>query len=178
MPPLCTCGCLQPLFPDDRLRMNGCLCNHTAASKMVKRPSYEVIDMGYSTPCWVWQGCLNKWGYAKIGRANRTRGGHRLFYEAYVSELPPSRAGSDSLDHLCRIRECVRPDHLVPTTCTENIHRGKVTKLNLTRVSEIRFRALLGEDQKTLAREFGIRQSQVSRIKTGLRWPYASIKAS
>jgi len=127
--------------------------------------------MGYTTPCWLWQGGLNKWGYAKIARNCRTIGGHRLFYRAYIDPtLKDSTAGSDGLDHLCRIRHCVNPNHLTPTTCVENIRRGRVTKLSPEQVGIIRLRAMSGENQRVIAREFGIQQSQVSRIKCGLRW--------
>ena len=32
---------------------------------------YIIQDMGYKTPCWVWQLGQNKWGYAKIKRGGR-----------------------------------------------------------------------------------------------------------
>ncbi|UQA97673.1 HNH endonuclease [Streptomyces halobius] len=35
-------------------------------------------------------------------------------------ELPPEQ----HLDHLCRNRACVTPDHLEPVSCAENPRRG------------------------------------------------------
>lgn len=169
-PVLCSCGCLQPIFEGDNWR-DGMLFNHGPRSREPNTASYLVIDMGYETPCWVWQGVLNKWGYAKIKRHGKTEGAHRLFYRAYVDpDLPNSSAGKDGLDHLCRIRKCVNPEHVEPVTCVENIHRGNTTKLSPGEAKQILLRALSGENQHTIAKDFGIQQSQVSRIKCGLRW--------
>lgn len=45
---------------------------------------------------------------------------HRVYYEARFGPIP---AGLQ-LDHLCRNRGCVNPDHLEPVTCRENLMRG------------------------------------------------------
>jgi hypothetical protein len=176
-PALCACGCLQPMFEGDNWR-DGLLFNHTPAKRIPNTPSYLILDMGYDTPCWVWQACLNKWGYAKIKRGGKTQGGHRLFYRAYVDlNLPPSRAGSDGLDHLCRIRKCVNYAHLEPTTNAENIRRGELGKLSPDVIGMIRSRALAGENQKAIALDFDISQSHVSEIKNGHHWSAASTRA-
>jgi hypothetical protein len=165
------------MFEEDEQR-KGLLCNHTVARRAANTPSYRILRCGYKTPCWVWQGGLNKWGYAKIKRNGRTQGAHRLFYRAFVNpELLPSRAGSDGLDHLCRTRKCVNPAHLELTTCVENIRRGKVSKLSLDVVELIRSRALSGENQRVIAMEFGISQSHVSNLKHGLHWSTAPTRA-
>src|SRR5690554_7618442 len=41
-------------------------------------------------------------------------------YESFVGPIPEGL----HLDHLCRNRACVRPDHLEPVTNKENVHRG------------------------------------------------------
>jgi hypothetical protein len=176
-PTLCACGCLQPVFKDDAL-WNGFLHNHTAGKRAPDTPIYLIIDMGYKTPCWVWQGPLNKWGYAKIKRNRKTMGGHRLFYRAYIDpNLQPSKAGSDGLDHLCRIRKCVNPEHVEPTTCVENIRRGLVPHIgrwkfgkmedHLTEIGEM-YRG--GQSQRQIAEKFGVCQNTISRILRVRRW--------
>lgn len=77
-------------------------------------------DRGYKTPCWVWQGYITKDGYAQ-----RTGLVHRKLYEQRHSI---SLQGAE-LDHLCRVRCCVNPDHLEPVTHQENMWRGSTTKL-------------------------------------------------
>ena len=45
---------------------------------------------------------------------------HRWTYEHFVGSIPDGL----QIDHLCRVRTCVNPDHLEPVTCQENIRRG------------------------------------------------------
>lgn len=69
--------------------------------------------------CWLWTAALVK-GYARFHDANlRPVGAHRWAYEELVGPIPKGL----TLDHLCRVRHCVNPDHLEPVTQRENIAR-------------------------------------------------------
>ena len=70
--------------------------------------------------CWIWQGTSNGSGYGMISVHGRTVCAHRYAYELYVGMIP---RGYD-LDHLCRRRLCVNPDHLECVTRRENVRRG------------------------------------------------------
>lgn len=76
-------------------------------------------------PCWIWTAGLSDGGYGHFcvrpSRGVRKQGGaHRWAYEEMVTEIPDGLF----LDHLCRVRCCVRPDHLDPVTHAENVRRG------------------------------------------------------
>lgn len=74
------------------------------------------------TGCWNWTGSVVRTGYGQIkvrkGLVQRT---HRVMYEALVGPIPE---GLD-LDHLCRNRRCMNPEHLEPVTERENALRGQ-----------------------------------------------------
>lgn len=84
------------------------------------RDRYIPQDRGYTTPCWIWQGPLTT-GYSRFSVEGRLVLGHRWFYERANGAIPAGLV----LDHLCRQRACVNPDHLEPVTARENILRGE-----------------------------------------------------
>jgi len=73
--------------------------------------------------CWPWLAARNK-GYGVIRIGGRSdghlRAAHRVVYETLIGPVPESL----QLDHLCRNRGCVNPEHLEPVTQEENIRRG------------------------------------------------------
>lgn len=74
--------------------------------------------------CWEWRKPDPSNGYGRLkpgGRGTPTVLAHHVVYELMVGPIP---AGLQ-LDHVCRQRACVRPDHLEPVTQRENILRGE-----------------------------------------------------
>lgn len=89
--------------------------------KVQRRATPLVLDLPWSrvaitSTCWLWTGSRTTEGYGKF----RTLAAHRVFYRALVGPVPPHM----DLDHLCRVRHCVRPDHMEPVTHGENVRRG------------------------------------------------------
>ncbi len=73
--------------------------------------------------CWRWTGYVHTYGYGRFreGTAgSRKVQAHRFGYEYFIGPIPK---GLD-LDHLCRNRACVNPDHLEPVTRRINLLRG------------------------------------------------------
>lgn len=70
--------------------------------------------------CWLWTGHTILNGYGQVYHDGRSQMIHRIVYAAAKGAIPQ---GLD-LDHLCRNRLCVNPDHLDPVTNRENAIRG------------------------------------------------------
>lgn len=79
-------------------------------------PLEQYLDMS-GGGCWVWLGYVCPWtGYGKYGR----KMAHRVSYELAVGPIP---AGFQ-IDHLCRNRRCVNPQHLEAVSPRVNILRS------------------------------------------------------
>jgi hypothetical protein len=70
--------------------------------------------------CWAWTACISKAGYAKFGDGLKVRPAHIWSYEQKKGKVPQGL----ELDHLCRVRCCVNPDHLEAVTHKVNMTRG------------------------------------------------------
>lgn len=77
----------------------------------------------FTDSCWLWQAKTNAAGYGEFWDKRDTKA-HRWAYEFCVGPIPADL----HLDHLCRVRNCVKPDHLEPVTPKENIRRGQTGK--------------------------------------------------
>lgn len=135
---------------------------------------YIVQDCGYTTSCWIWQLKIGKWEYGQIKVDGKSFNAMRYYYEQYygpiIKHYEGNRSQQPQIDHLCRIRTCVNPDHLELVTCMENIRRGAQGTLTKIQVQEISDRYVRGESQSQIGRTIGISQTQVSRILRGERW--------
>lgn len=66
--------------------------------------------------CWHWVGAPTAQGYGLIRYGGKYRTAHRVSYEINVAPLPDGM----QIDHACRNRMCVNPDHLRVVTDGEN----------------------------------------------------------
>lgn len=68
----------------------------------------KFISKDQSTGCWNWDGCLNQKGYDMFNINNHAYMSHRVAYTKFKNKI----AAGKVLDHKCRNRKCVNPDHL------------------------------------------------------------------
>lgn len=105
---------------------------------------WDRVSKDKKTGCWLWTGSTNHAGYASLhvtmGKFVRA---HTWAYEHIVGKVPKGK----ELDHTCRNRRCVNPEHLEPVTHLENVNRGLVghTETN-SKISQTRKR-LIAEGQ-------------------------------
>ena len=76
----------------------------------------ERCDIG---DCWIWQGATAG-GYSHIYHRGKATRGHRAIWEELVGPIPEGEV----IDHLCRVKLCLNPDHLEPVSQSVNIRRG------------------------------------------------------
>lgn len=153
----CECGCgTEPKTGNRYVK------GHNARRTWEQRARYVVTDSG----CWQWQGRLSPAGYGLIWDNDRNRDdfAHRAVFEYHRGLIPVE---SDGLDHLCRNRACVNPDHLQPVSQATNSRRGSATKLTWNDVRAIRASP---DTYRALARRFGVSSCAISNIKNYKCW--------
>lgn len=69
--------------------------------------------------CWNWTAYRDPHGYGRFRNLGRAMLAHRVAYHASTLDYP------NTLDHLCRNRACVNPEHMEPVTRGENVLRGE-----------------------------------------------------
>jgi len=130
-----------------------------------KSPPY-VIDP--ETDCWNWIRYINEDGYGvksfgfdSEGKRIQNRQAHCWMYEQKYGPIPEGT----ELDHLCRNRRCVNPDHLEPVPHIENCHRGSCTTLRPDdwRTIKILYRHT-NMSQDLIGAIFGVQQALISKI--------------
>ncbi len=95
---------------------------------------------------------------------------HRIRYEAAHGK-PPAVT-----DHLCRNRWCCNPTHLESVDNAVNVRRGDCAKVTDGEVALMRVLHAEGATQASLAIEFGLSQSHISRVVRGLYWSEGTCK--
>lgn len=132
-------------------------------------------------------GSLNAHGYGHVRHEGKVVRAHRLAY-AHANGLALNDIAGRIVRHTCDNPACINPAHLVLGTHTDNMRdmaergrnrqpkgsRNAKAKLTEAEAAEIRRRAMTGESSATIADDFGINRSQVSRIKTGKTWGHVA----
>ncbi len=70
--------------------------------------------------CWLWTGPKNKDGYGNHSENHKVVKAHRWSYEYHKTPIPEGM----QIDHICRNRACVNPDHMEVVTKKENTLRS------------------------------------------------------
>lgn len=115
--------------------------NRDAFRKRIEQ-STKMTDDG----CIVWVYGEDVAGYKRIGVSGRRYMAHRAVYRFLIGEIPEGMV----IDHLCRNRACVNPEHLQPVTNRVNVLRGDgPTAVNYRKTHCKRGHALVGSNLRS-----------------------------
>ena len=89
-------------------------------SEEFARDFWSKAEVRGPAECWPWQRSTNGRGYGRVRVNGKQTGAHRVAYEFRKGPIP---AGLE-IDHLCRQRSCVNPDHLEAVRHQVNVLRG------------------------------------------------------
>ncbi len=103
--------------------------------------------------CWVWIAALDKDGY---GASWRDGGYIHAHIDVWIKSGRKRPSDGRVLDHLCKVRACVNPDHMEVVTPAMNVRRTSRTKLTWAQVKEIREKRERGVRVAVLAEMFGV----------------------
>lgn len=83
---------------------------------------WSKVKKGTQDECWPWNGALDQDGYGTMSVDGRQRRAHRLALIAVEISIPYGFV----VDHKCRNRSCVNPEHLRVVTNRQNLLENSV----------------------------------------------------
>lgn len=133
--------------------------------------------------CWLWTGAKNRKGYGMFWPGVTQCGtAHRASYRIFNGHIPPGQM----ILHSCNTPSCVNPNHLRLGSHRDNMDdmvkagRGKGkpgprgTKQGRSKLTETQVLAIRADTrpQRSIAREYGISQTNVCHIQAKKVWAW------
>lgn len=144
----------------------------------------QKVAISEATGCWEWTAAKGKDGYGMFCVGGKTRGAHRISYEAHRGPIPQGGI----VCHKCDNRLCVNPDHLFLGTQADNVadrnakgRQARGTKqgsAKLTEADVLAIRATPELSQRALARQYGVSQGQIYNVRSGKHWGHVGDRSN
>ena len=124
--------------------------------------------------CWIWRGTVRPNGYGRVKHQGVLYLAHRLVYESLIGPIPDGL----QLDHLCRVRHCVRPTHLEPVTASENLRRSPIAPAGINARKTHCVHGHEFTEENTYVDREGYRNCRTCRSATARAWEKNNRKAA
>lgn len=143
------------------------------------------VLVGAERECWPWQSAKNAKGYGRLrSKATSETYSHRVAFRSAYGEIP---VGQHVL-HRCDNPACCNPKHLFLGSNLDNVAdkvlkhrqaRGKAQAKAVGRLSEAQVIGIFNAIglQREIAKQFGVTQMLVSKIKRGVVWKHLCLNA-
>jgi hypothetical protein len=135
--------------------------------------------------CWLWIGSVRNEAtpYGRLNVGGKTVIATRFSYERFIGPIPDGMF----ICHRCDNSLCVNPDHLFAGSPKDNmddmIAKGrKYRQLGQThwncKLTDDDVRAIRASSAKSvdLAKQYGVSDKQIAKIRLGQRWKHVSIQ--
>jgi hypothetical protein len=129
--------------------------------------------------CRLWLGDCDDHGYARLYWEGRSQKAYRLVWAEKHGPIPPGIL----IRHRCDNPACVEEDHLLDGTDRDNSD-DKVSRrrhrfgsgIHTAKLSEKMISVVMADPRSNsaLARELGVHNSTISRIRSGVRWKHVA----
>jgi hypothetical protein len=148
-------------------------------NNILRREKFESRIKVDKNGCWIWTGMQSKTGYGQVKRDGKFLFSHRYSYMLYKGDI-----GKKFVLHICDVRLCVNPDHLILGTQKDNQQDMKSkgrhvygekspnAKLNNRAVYKMYDLYEQGIGTIKLASMFGITKNLAWRVVKGLQWTH------
>jgi hypothetical protein len=144
----------------------------------------KVDQSGGPDACWEWTASRHQQGYGVFGYKGKVQKAHRVAYAFAKNngELPANK-----VLHSCDNPPCCNPDHLWEGTQQDNMddmkRKGRRKGIGVGSsngrailtdddVRDIRRRLATGESQQSIANDYDVRQTTISKIKRRKQWAH------
>lgn len=119
--------------------------NSSDSDSLALRFFEKVSKIDNATGCWSWKGAIDAHGYGSFVIEGLTQKAHRVSYEISKGEIAEGLV----IDHICKNKACVNPEHLRAISRIENVMIGdRPTAINARKTHCNKGHELKGENLK------------------------------
>jgi hypothetical protein len=132
----------------------------------------ETIEENVSTPCHIYQGAKDDYGYGFLTFKGIGRRAHIFSYETKSKKRHEKT--KQVIRHICNNRQCINTEHLQLGTRTQNamdsMFQSKNSKLKEEQVKEIKLLLKQKTTCRDISKRYNVSETTILNIKNNVSW--------